>query len=45
MKAIFAPFGKMYLDRQPEFPSLLRGQPALEMRTGFDDWMLNGGQL
>lgn len=43
MKAIFTPSGYMYLDRPPVFPSLLRGQPSLSMRSA--DWYLTGGEL
>jgi hypothetical protein len=45
LKAIFTPSGKMYLDFPPEFPNLLRNQPALDMRAFFDDWSLTGWEL
>lgn len=47
MKAIFSPRGDMWLDRPPEYPSLIRGQPSLEMRheysplPSFSDWVSN----
>lgn len=45
MKAFFSPAGTMYLDRPPVFASIMRGQPSLEMRPGFNDWYLSGWQL